>query len=43
MFSHMDIDKILKNDRLVRVLLGVTKEEFLSLLKRRNDTCARMW
>lgn len=32
MFSHMDIDKILANNRLVRALLGITKAEFLSLL-----------
>ena len=32
MYFHMDIDKVLNNKRLVRALLGVTKEEFLSLL-----------
>lgn len=28
----MDIDKILKNERLARALLGISKQEFLSLL-----------
>lgn len=32
MFFHMDIDKILNNGRMVRAVLGVSKEEFLSLL-----------
>ena len=32
MFSRMDIDKVLKNARLTRAVLGVTKEEFDSLL-----------
>ena len=33
MLFHMQIDKILNNKRLVRSVLGVTKEEFLSLLE----------
>lgn len=32
MFSHMDINKVLNNARLVRAVLGVTKEEFEALL-----------
>lgn len=32
MFFPMDIDTVLNNRRLVRALLGVTKEEFLALL-----------
>jgi len=32
MIFHMDIDKVLNNGRLVRAVLGVTKQEFLSLL-----------
>jgi len=32
MFFHMDIDKVLNNGRLVRAVLGVTKQEFLALL-----------
>lgn len=32
MFFHMDIDKVLNNERLVRAVLGVTKKEFLALL-----------
>ena len=33
MFFHMHIDKILNNKRLVRSVLGVSKEEFLSLFE----------
>lgn len=33
MFLNMDIDKVLNNRRLVRAVLGVTKEEFNSLLE----------
>lgn len=32
MLFHMDIDKVLSNGRLVRAVLGVSKEEFLALL-----------
>lgn len=32
MFSRVDIDKILSNKRLVHALLGLSKEEFLTLL-----------
>jgi hypothetical protein len=32
MFFHMDIDKVLKNPRLVRAILGITKKEFDELL-----------
>jgi hypothetical protein len=32
MIFHMDIDKVLNNKRLVRSVLGITKEEFLALL-----------
>src|SRR3989338_3296832 len=32
MFSRMDIDTILANNRLVHAILGISKEEFLSLL-----------
>lgn len=33
MFFHMHIDKVLNNKRLILAVLGVTKEEFLSLLE----------
>ena len=33
LFNHMDIQKVLSNSRLTRAVLGVTKQEFESLLK----------
>ena len=33
MFLHMDIDKVLRNPRMVRAVLGVSHAEFESLLK----------
>lgn len=32
MYFHMDIEKILRNGRMVRALLGITRQEFLELL-----------
>jgi hypothetical protein len=39
MFSRMDIDKVLKNSRMVHAILGVSAREFATILTTFTQIC----